>query len=170
VKRLKTTLIAAIAVGLVAGSTVGVVAQDDSMEPAAVTGTGTGLEKIAQGSREWAEGALRGKGEMYTSTWEASDPRLSGAASIAANRDQYEKAEMIVGSVSAAVDNDAGGWAGSGTVIEGEEQGETWTLVLQGHDAYEGLTAYVVLGPGGRSFGAAIFPGEMPESPEPPAQ
>ena len=169
-KGLKAILIAAIAVGLVAGSTVGVVAQDDSMEPAAVTGTGTGLQLLAQGSRAWVDGALRGEGLLYTSTWEASDPRLNGALSITANRDLYEKEEMFVASASAAVENDDGGWAGSGTVLEGEEVGETWTLVLQGRDAYEGLTAYVVLGPGGRSFGAAIFPGEMPESPGPPAQ
>ncbi len=140
------------------------------MEPAAVTGTGTGLELLTQGSRAWVDGALRGKGLLYASTWEASDSRLSGALSITANRDLYEKEEMFVASLSAAVENDDGGWAGSGTVLEGEEVGETWTLVMQGHDAYEGLTAYVVMGPGGLSFDTAIFPGGMPELPAPPAE
>ena len=40
VKRLRTTLSVAIAVGLVLGSTLGVAAEDDSMEPAHVSGTG----------------------------------------------------------------------------------------------------------------------------------
>ncbi len=168
---LKTTLIAAVAVGLVAGSTIGAVAQDDSMAPAAVTGTSTGFEKLTEGSREWVDGALRGEGLMYATTWEASDPRLSGAVALTANRDEYDQEEMAVIAASAAVENDDGRWAGSGTYLEGEELGETWTLVMQGQDAYEGLTALVVMGPGGRSFAAAIFPGEMPKLPEePPAE
>ena len=52
----------------------------------------------------------------------------------------------------------------------GEELGETLTLVMQGQDAYEGLTAYVVMDLPGRTFNAAIIPGGMPEFPEPPAE
>ena len=166
-KGLKTTLIAAIAVGLVAGATVGVVAQDEPMAPAQVTGTGPYPTEVSLGSRAWEDGALRERGMRFATTWEASDPRLSGAVSLSTNRDQYEKQEMFVVSASAVVENDVGRWAGSGTVLAGEELGETMTLIMQGEDAYEGLTAYVVMDLRGRTFNAAIFPGELPEYPEP---
>jgi len=170
VKGLKTTLIAAIAVGLVAGSTVGVVAQDDPMAPAQVTGTGPYPVEVSLGSRAWEDGALRERGMRFATTWEASDPRLSGVVSLSNNRDQYEKEEMFVVSATAVVENDDGRWTGSGTVLAGEELGETLTLVMEGQDAYEGLTAYVVMDLRGRTFNAAIFPGGMPELPEPPAE
>ena len=167
----QTILTAAIAASLVATTALGAVAQDDPMAPAAVTAESTGFEKQTDGSRAWLDGALRGEGLMYTTTWEATDPRLSGAVTVVANRDEYERAEMAATSVSAAVENDGGRWAGSGTYLEGEELGETWPLILQGEDGYEGLTALVVMGPGGRSVAAAVFPGDMPAIPgSPPSE
>lgn len=169
-KGLKTTLMAAIAVGLVAGSTVGVVAQDDPMAPAAVTGTGPYPEEVALGSRAWEDGAMRYKDLRQNTIWEASDPRLSGAVSLTTNRTEYEQEEFFVESKTAVIENDGGRWTGQGTVLFGEELGETLTLVMQGQDAYEGLTAYVVMDLPGRTFNAAIIPGGMPEFPEPPAE
>jgi hypothetical protein len=105
-KGLKITLIAAIAVGLVAGATGSAVAQADPMEASEVTGTTAGLENVGHGSRAFVDGALRYNGQKYTSTWDASDSRLDGAVSITLNRDDY--VDFSVGSTGVVVENDDG--------------------------------------------------------------
>jgi hypothetical protein len=170
VRAIKTTTISILTLGLLAGSAVGVTAQDDDIAPASVTGTATFPDEIGGGSRAWEDGALRYRDLRFTSAWEASDPRLSGAVSLSANRDQYERQQMEVVSATAVVENDGGRWSGTGTFLGGADLGETLTMVMQGEDAYEGLTAYVVMDLGAQTLAASIFPGEMPPFPEPPAE
>ncbi len=170
VRAIRTTVISILAVGLLAGSAVGVAAQEDTQAPAPVTGTFTVPEGVGEGSRAWEDGAMRHRDLRFTSTWDASDPRLSGAVSLRANRDRYERQQMEVGSGRAVIENEGGRWVGAGTWLGGEDLGETMTLVMQGGDAYEGLTAYVVVNLVAQTFAASIFPGDMPAFPEPPAE
>lgn len=165
----KTPFISAITMVLLAGSAVGVAAQDDPMAPAAVTGTALQKTQESGGTPTMVEafGMLR-EGLQFTSTWEASDPRLSGESTITGNAIGYSEQQMEVGSGDSTLENDGGRWVGRATVLAGYPFGTTETHILQGEDAYAGLTAYVVIeraiddsGPG-YTLGAAIFPGEMP--------
>ena len=166
---IRTTTISILAVGLLAGSAVGVAAQDDSQAPASVTGTFTTPEGVGVPTGAWENGATRMRDLGFTSTWDASDPRLSGALSLRANRDRYDRQQMELGSALTAIENEDGRWVGAGTWLGGDELGETMTLLMRGEDAYEGLTAYVVVDLVTQTFAASIFPGDMPAFPEPPA-
>jgi hypothetical protein len=168
VKLLKTPLATALAIGLLASPAATAVAQDVDMTPASVTGTTTVLVEENTGSRAWIDGAIRGEGLEFSSTWEASDPRLSGDFSATMNRSGYDQQEMAVFSGIALVENDQGRWIGTGGHLGGAELGETTTLLMLGEDAYAGLTAYVVVDNGVEppTFAAAVFPGDAPAYPE----
>jgi len=170
VRTIRTTFISILAVGLLAGSAVGVTAQEDTQAPASVTGSFTTPQGVSPGSDAWEDGAMRTRDLRFASTWDASDPRLSGVASLRVNRDRYERQQMEVGSAGAVIENEDGRWVGAGTWLGGEDLGETMTLVMQGEDAYEGLTGYVVVNLVTQTFAASIFPGDMPPFPEPPAE
>ena len=137
------------------------------MAAAAVTGTTTFHEEVVGGSAAWEDDALRGRGLLFPTTWEASDPRLSGTQTIRANRDLYERLRMQVLTGTSLLENDDGRWVGTAGHLGGAKLGETSTVVMHGEDAYEGLTAYVVmdLETQPASFSAAIFPGDVPELP-----
>ena len=169
-RALKTTTISILSIGLLAGSAVGIVAQEDSQAAASVTGTFTTPQGAAAGTDAWEDGALRTRDLRFTSTWDASDPRLSGAISVRVNRDRYERQGMEVGTARTVIETVDGRWFGAGTWLGGEDLGQTMTLVMQGEDAYEGLTASVVLNLVTQTFAASIFPGDMPAFPEPPAE
>lgn len=166
-KGLRLTLAIAIAIGLAASSAAAVAAQDDPMEPAAVTGSSTFLEEVAGGSRAWLDGAIRGTDLVWTSNWDASDPRLSGVFTVTANRDLYERLQMQVAAGTAVVETRDGRWVGTASHLGGAALGETTTMILRGEGAHEGLTAYVVMDTEAPSFRAAIFPGDMPAFPDP---
>ena len=159
-------MISILALGLLAGSAVGVAAQDDTQATASVTGTFTTPQGAAAGTDAWEDGALRTRDLRFTSTWDASDPRLSGAVSVRVNRDRYERQGMEVGSARTVIENDDGRWIGAGTWLGGEDLGETMTLVMQGAGGHEGLTAYMVMDLVSQTFAASIFPGDMPPLPE----
>jgi hypothetical protein len=135
VKGLKPTLISAIAIGLLAGSAVGVAAQDEETDTDAVPATWvTGTIKYASGGTiahpsdctdptSEVDGTVRHeRGYVCESrTWTTSDPRLSGEAAALWNADVYEpdadvfKAHPLtnVSVITSAynVRNEAGGWA-----------------------------------------------------------
>jgi len=162
---LKAISMAAIAVGLLAGSSVGVTAQDDQMAPSAVTGTITPWVEASAGTTTSVGGAEIMEGAQFTNTWEASDSRLSGTTSITTNWKLYEGLRMLVEAANYSLENDGGRWAGTATSLLGERFGETDTIVLHGEDAYEGLDAYVVIDRASGTFNAAVVPGGMPEFP-----
>ena len=164
-KGLKTSLMAAIAIGLLAGSSVGVAAQGEPMAPAAVTGTITPWIEESAGTTSSVDAATVTNGARIVSTWEASDPRLSGTTSITTNWKLFEGLRMLVEAANYSLDNEGGRWAGTATSLLGERFGETDTVVLHGEDAYEGLTANVVIDRASRTFNAAVLPGGMPEFP-----
>jgi hypothetical protein len=174
VKGLKPTLISILAIGLLAGSAVGVAAQDeaaDPMAPAYVTGTVASGGGGSQGTTTSADGFTRIDGYESTNLWEASDPRLNGTAFYTGNWQRYGAAGFQVEAGTRVLENDGGRWVGTTTALA-RGGVNTDTVVLHGEDAYDGLTAYVLMDwtSSPTSFVAAIFPGEMPPFPELPAE
>ena len=164
-KGLKAISISVVALSLLAGSAVGVAAQDDPMAPAAVTGTITPWSEVSAGTTSSVDGATVMDGARFSSTWAASDPRLSGTTTITTNWKLYEDLRMLVEAANYSLENDGGRWAGTATSLVGEQAGDTDTVVLHGVDAYEGLAAYVVIDRASRTFNAAVLPGGMPDFP-----
>lgn len=164
---LKTPLATALAVAALASPAVPATAQTDLMEPARVTGTTTFPEQQASGSRAWIDNATRLRDQVMTHQWEASDPRLDGLHTTTFNSDVYDRQDMSVAVGFVTHENDEGSWVGEGTYMGGLDLGGTTTMIMYGQDAYEGLTAYVVVDEesGPISFSAVIFPGDMPEMP-----
>ena len=92
--KVKSSLISAIAIGSLAGSTVGVAAQEDGTTPGTAAGTAvatpvevTGTLRGGNCSQTGAVGdetALPGANEQYTctGTWSMSDPRISGRVTL----------------------------------------------------------------------------------------
>jgi hypothetical protein len=165
VKGLKNISSSILALSLLAGSAVGVAAVDDPMAAAAVTGTITPWSEVSAGTTSSVDGASLMDAARFTTTWEASDPRLSGTTSITTNWKLYEGLRTLVEAANYSLENDGGRWAGTATSLVGERFGETDTVVLQGADAYEGLSAYVVIDRASRTFNALVLPGGMPEFP-----
>jgi hypothetical protein len=154
VKGLKTTLTMAIAVGLLAGSAVGVAAQDEESEapPVAYTTGTTGspadgvepTEESVPGGRQ-----MRGLG-LIDIPLEFTDARLSGLFTISANGAGQDFADGIANLESRTyrLVNDDGAWAGSGDYIFAIADGSPplinqESMVLTGEGAYDGLIAYV---------------------------
>ncbi len=164
---LKTPLATALAVGLLATPAASAVAQADLMEPARVTGTTTFPQDVAGGTRAWIDGATRGHGRIVTHEWTASDPRLDGLHTTTYSYDSYDREEMMVAAGTVTHTNDEGSWVGEATYMGGLDLGGTTTMIMHGENAYEGLTAYVVVDEesGPITFSAVIFPGDMPTPP-----
>jgi len=180
VRGIKSGLISILAIGLLAGSTAGVAAQDeaaDHMAPAVVTGTIFSKSDDADGTASAADGATLLEGVASTNKWNASDRRLSGTSTYTGNWLQYPAAGFQVEAATRVLENDDGRWVGTATAFADVNRNvgppvNTNTVILHGEGAYEGLTAYVLTDYSERpaTFVAAIFPGEMPPFPELPAE
>ena len=110
-------------------------------------------------------------GAVYHSTWDATDPRLSGAATYIGMWHMYSLPSTQLEAVAMTVYNDDGRWVGTGRGIFSPtaEYGDNLWLALEGEGAHEGLTAYVTFDIAhepdiGRGF---IRAGELPPFPEP---
>ena len=113
-------------------------------------------------------------GSVATSTWDATDPRLSGEATYREMLHEYPGHGFDTFASEWTVRNDAGSWTGSGRGFSSDDIEAEWTE-LQGSGAYEGWTAYVHWdrAPGkcpasclGTATGV-IVAGGMPPYPEP---
>ena len=160
---LKTPLATALAVGMLATPAASTVAQAD-LAPTQFTGRTSLPQTVIEGSRAWIDGALRGHDRIVTSDWEASDERLSGTYTLTHGYNDYEKYEMMVAVGDVLVENDDGRWTGTGSYLGGSQVGATSTIILQGQDAYQGYTAYVIIDEQAEPplLAGAIFAGEMP--------
>jgi hypothetical protein len=168
VKGLKTTLTMAIAVGLLAGSAVGVAAQTED-GPAAVDGT-ISVEGEACTETDF--------GNECPVVIEASDQRLSGDGfvrngDIGFDFDDGERFMLIVNQ-SVRVENADGAWSGGGPLYalpftdsdEGAFGTDQPTWVLTGEGAYDGLTAVLRVDFGEEgTFGGVVFEGDLPPAP-----
>jgi hypothetical protein len=146
VKGLKAGVISILAIGLVAGSAVGVAAQDeaaDPMAPSTFTGEFTGT---AEDSTDPATGL-----EVSVSPWEATDPRASGTwtgAEDAAVLDGDDGQQFTVGREAVRLANDGGAWVGTKrwflalSLPDGPVSVGTFTELV-GEGGYEGLSLFM---------------------------
>jgi len=112
-------------------------------------------------------------------TWTSSDPRLTAQVSRRYNEDTYQTDEgrISVGTDTADLRNDGGGWACSTiSLLEGSGNSSQRvtgdTVTCTGDGGYAGLSAVLIIAQtGGRSegFSGLIFSGDFPPLPEAPA-
>jgi len=183
---LKTTTISILAIGLLAGSTVGVAAQDEAVtdlgSPVYFTWTAGEPASAIEGTFDEDAGELRGAGAEGIPV-EASDPRVSGLAYVLENGNREIGADTtaILESRSYRIVNDAGAWTGSSTFVQAGDPSVDGpptivreTGVLIGEGAYEGLIAFMTgdyrEGSGGEGviYGIAVPP--VPDVPDAPTE
>lgn len=189
-RSIKSGLIAILAIGLLAGSAVGVAAQEDGaadpMAPAWVMGAIEWAPTCAgQVTATSDEHRTREVGEFcHPQVWTSDDARLGGEAIVAWNRDIYRvdadgQGAMDAFSVFAIVTDvagEAGGWrcidassleGGSGFFTELLQ--ESSKVSCTGYGSNEGLMAILFLADAvgqQNSFEGLIFPGDLPPLPE----
>ena len=173
-RAIKTTTISILALGLLAGSAVGVAAQDEaSKEAAAVTGRATFVEgePLVDPVMSDAPGGIRvGDGMVVVHIWDTNDPRLDGEATRTVNFRFDSDFSAGIESEAMVLTNDGGSWVGDGWGYGGAELDGGGFSALSGRDGYEGLSAFIVRGPNegdGWDLKGVIFPSERPEVPEP---
>jgi hypothetical protein len=163
VKGLKSTLVSAIAIGLLAGSAVGVAAQDDAgMDPAFFTaqfGDGTGFE---DSELEGADPEFGRTLNITEITVDATDPRASGVMDRAVSSRCFGAEgcpDADVRVLSMRLENDGGSWEGTGLGLApaNNRNIEVWNLI--GQDGYEGLSMVMVVG-GNKNVAKAALKGE----------
>jgi hypothetical protein len=156
-KGLKTTIATALAVGLLAGSAVGVAAQDE--EPAGSTYfTGTIARDgnlVSEPSETIVDGILEGRGIVFEGeSLEATDARMTGTLSRALNGNVHKVSDfedVVLESAAWRIENEGGSWSGQGSAlihggaeISDDDATDLDTILLTGEGIYEGLTAYVI--------------------------
>ena len=162
-RAIKTTTISILAIGLLAGSAVGVAAQDE--------GAASDVSYFTwdtAGPPEFSEDPATGL-PVVTVQIEATDERAGGTATTI--EDGIISAVRLV--------NDGGSWVGMGRGVNASDPeagtgGRAWFTEYTGQDGYEGLTMYTFrVGFGGEppeSIGF-IVPNELvPPFPELPAE
>lgn len=195
-RTLRLSLVGTVILALLGGLSATVLAQD---EEAAASDAPTEVAPGAAPDSESQEAvAVRGgirvffgdpykSGESYTGDggssistgygWqgritEMSDPRLNGMFRMVLDEVTYSNAGDII-TASIRIDNDEGSWIGTERGYRDPSSGWHSQALVSGSGAYEGLSAllFVVdnLSRLGEDMHGFIFPGAMPEAPEPPA-
>ncbi len=189
-RAVKTTTISILAIGLLAGSSVGVAAQGEEAAaepstPAKVAGTidTSGTALVQEPTETEVDDHLEVRGAIVEGDrFEMNDPRLTGTVTLAVNVDVHNvigSVDVVAGSFALRLENEAGSWSGQGTSVgyngsgipEEEMLGlDTW--VLTGAGAYEGLSAILLVDATKDQppVDGVIFAGEMPPAPELPAE
>ena len=182
-KGLKTTLISILALGLLAGSVVGVAAQEGGAAAAAPvefeaqwgfghelrfeTSTSSGVDVVGYRDGAWRPRMLLA----------ASDPRFAGTLTLATNRDDYalvDGPQVFHGLFRVA--NDEGAWRQRPALSFNFPDGEAapTVMVFDGEAGDAGLTALVSNTPdpsaGTWTLRGYIFEGDMPPAAELPAE
>ncbi len=161
--RLRTITISILAIGLLAGSSVGAVAQDE-----AAASDVSYFTWDTAGPPEFLEDPATGL-PLVTVQIEATDERAGGTASTI--EDGIVSAGRLV--------NDGGSWVGMGRGVNAEDPdagtgGRAWFTEYTGQDGYEGLTMYTfrvgTVGEPPESIGFIVSDGLVPPFPEPPAE
>jgi hypothetical protein len=180
VRSIKTTTISILAIGLLAGSAVGVAAQGEEESAGATSFTGTarggpGVEARTT-ETDLGNGFIAVDGFTYRNTWESSDVRLTGDVTGVVNQVNNPSASAtgglpdIIMAEAIELTNDGGSWLGEGRGFGSTDLDFVKTIyTLVGQGGYEGLTAYVIFEATGQdpTLSGIIFPTAMPEAPEP---
>ena len=189
-RAIRTTTISILAVGLLAGSAVGVAAQDEAADPMAPAFfeveyiAGDDFE-VVEGTYEELEEGERFVGEVVRGMlFEAEDPRASGEVSMVDNigvvffEPPADRSVSDVRARSIRLENEAGAWEGTGWAATnvpesgGPMAGTVARMaMLEGTGAYEGLTLVLADTDGGAQGWGWIMPdGLVPAIPEPPTE
>ena len=172
-KGLKTTLATVIAVGLLAGSAVGVAAQG-AEPPAEFTGRLVFGPQVAFGSDVEADGRTESRGNAFrTPVTAMSDERLDGTWTRTNNIDFYEDPPVWTWQANWHVETEGGAWEGIETpIVFSDESRSTTTAVLVGEGAHDGLTAVIEFDQEGEGWDlrGVIIDGDMPPPPESAAE
>jgi hypothetical protein len=182
VKGLKPTLISAIAIGLLAGSAVGVTAQDeeaDVAEPVPFTVRFMPSNSVRAAQYSVDRGVRKELGNCWAPVIaDPSDPRLAGTLTFCGDNHSYAPmGDTSTGMWSSTyrIENDEGAWQGSiagaewkdpesGDMIETDEG-----LILVGEGDYEGLYAAMTFPGSWSDIRGLIFEGAPPAAPVPPS-
>ena len=139
---IKTTTISILALGLLAGSAVGVAAQDDAantMAPSVFT------TSPVPGPPEFSEDAATGL-PVAVVEFTATDPRAAGMMTAIEDVSDIEADGRAYSVLSASVRlvNDGGTWVGTnrGINVESDDGAGGWAAEYTGEGGYEGLKMY----------------------------
>ena len=177
-RAIRTTTISILAIGLLAGSAVGVAAQEDApagpVEFTARWASGPNVRPVettaSDGVTEYRGGAF-----LPDVLSEASDPRLAGQVSLAVNWNDYGARDGLrLVNLAYRVENEQGAWQQQPTINlrwPGEDNMGV-VGVFVGEGAYDGLIAVFdfVDDPdagGVWDLHGFIFEGELPPPPQP---
>ena len=174
-RAIKTISISILAVGLLAGSAVGVAAQEAeaTAEVSSFTGTGTeGLTVLSEGTDGVTPEGLNDSTDVaYVARFDSDDDRLTGDATITANWQSPDAPGYLLAARTYELTNEGGSWLGQSHSLFADDLGVAVEMaVLTGQDGYEGLTAYVHFDWNDdftTNFSGLIFPGPGPAVPEP---
>jgi hypothetical protein len=180
VRAIKTGLISILAVSLLAGSVVGVAAQEEETEPstpAVVTGNMLGVgEPVQEPVETVVDGVSQGRGGVIAGDqFEADDPRLTGSVSQAVNGDLRTVGDTpaFLLSISLRIENDEGAWSGPcDLLVVADGRRDPFACLFSGEGAYDGLSAYLVFEnpeEPPNPFQGLIFEGGLPPTPELPS-
>jgi len=171
----KSGLTVFVAVGLLAGSWVGVTAQEadtTAQEPVEFTAKWSWGSSVRTDTMESEEGVVMTRGGAWRPgvITGATDPRLEGAVTIAANSNRYHGGPEVW-TYAFRIENDGGAWQQSPTIdlATGPEDLNTTTGVLVGEGGYDGLVAVFDNLEQGQTWTlhGYIIDGELPPDPEP---
>jgi hypothetical protein len=172
-KKLDIALGTAIAVGLVAGSSMAVAAQDATAEGVTfVSGVMVENEQTDPGAFVPGESVSNITDSRFDQQVEWSDPRLPSRRVVVSNADLHQPIETgaIPFNSTVLLEGANGTWTGTAVgYFEGNFGDFVGTNVLVGHGAYDGLSAvlYETAGEAGRhAWEGIIFEGGMPSMPE----
>lgn len=176
----RTSIIAILASGLLAGSAVGVAAQDTAegaTEPTFFTVRFIPSDSVRGAEVTTEDAVTKQLGNCWAPLVEdPSDPRLAGDLTVCMDAHWFGPLEgsPSVGSGTYRLVNEEGAWQGSTAFAEwlDPESGETMGLgdgvVLSGEGAYEGLYAALTFVPDWSDIRGFIFEGAPPAVPVPP--
>ena len=179
---IKTTITSILALGLLAGSAVGVAAQDeeaDPMRPAVFKTDFRGGDYLEGTVTETEQGqSLRGA-SLVDARFEAGDARASGRLDFVQNEERVGRVGVLRTEVR--IVNDAGSWTGPLTTVQtlkapdkragGPPFSRLTTIgTLTGDGAYAGLTLFITSTGPGENVGYIIPTDLVPPVPEWPAE
>ena len=170
-RKTKAALSGALAIGVLAGSTV-VVAAHHGTAPVEFTGR-LDNEDCSSPAREAVGTTAQTRGEVCTFDVAMSDPRLEGDITATSNVDEYVlERDLRVWSGAYRIENAEGAWqAAPQTVVTLSDGITASTVVFAGQGAYDGLVAVAefVWDPDSSSWGlrGVIIEGEVPPLPGP---
>jgi len=179
---IKASTSAILAISLLTGTAVGVLAQDEGSEPRSTAFTGsftTQSDLITEGTTSETDGVQKTKGHARHASMVSSDPRLTGPVTFTDNwlvdlnvmAPDYENFNVMVAS-TLELTNDGGSWLGEARTFGNIELDvNTGMIVFEGRGGYDGLSAYLLVDwQPSQEFVGTIFQGELPDFPEPYAE